>query len=254
MGLENSQASGRIQKSNPVGYLCEYAEVQLAVAPVRSAEEIAATISILGLPKNEVTPRIRDAITELMAEADSLRYLLRQTQAELAQLEQAAGTDPRRPIRNRRTFVRELSRQIGCSARYGTPASLIYFALEGFQDLNDRCGELAGAVVAQFAETLVGHVRVSDIVGRLGGNEFGVILLHAGQEAAHNKAGALAKMLAAAPVHWNKEDIRIGFTYGALELIPGTSAEDIMAQADDVMTTHKGGVQQSEPQESSPSG
>jgi hypothetical protein len=101
--------------------LREYARVQAAVAPVRSAEEVAATVSVLGIPETELTPRIRDAIMALMAEVEGLRRLLQQTQSELELLEQAANTDPLLPILNRRAFVRELSRQIEYSSRYRTP-------------------------------------------------------------------------------------------------------------------------------------
>ncbi len=254
MHIEKPQASRRTQKSNPVGYLREYACARVAVTPVGSAEEVAA-VSVLGIPEPELTPCIRDAIIALMAEVESLRRLLQQTQSELEQLEFAANTDPLLPILNRRAFVRELSRQIEHSARYKTPASLIYFDLDGFKDINDRDGHLAGdTVLAHFVETLVGHVRSSDIVGRLGEDEFGVILLHADQIVAHNKVCALAKTLAATPGNWKGEDIGIGFSYGALELIPGASAEDIMARADDAMYAHKGRLRQSEPQEPSPSG
>ncbi len=255
MRIEKSRAYGSTQKSSPVGYLREYARVQAAVAPVRSAEEVAATVSVLGIPETELTPRIRDAIMALMAEVEGLRRLLQQTQSELELREQAANTDPLLPILNRRAFVRELSRQIEYSSRYRTPASLIYFDLDGFKDINDRHGHRAGdMVLTHFVDTLVGHVRKSDIVGRLGGDEFGVILVHADQRAAHNKVCALADTLAAAPARWKNNAISIGFSYGALELMPGTNAEDIMARADDAMYAHKGRIRQTEPQEPSPSG
>ncbi len=254
MRVERPRASGHTRKSSPIGYLREYARVQAAVAPARSAEEVAATVSVLGIPETELTPRIRDAIMTLMAEVENLRRMLQQTQSELEQLERTANTDPLLPILNRRAFVRELSRQIEHSSRYNAPASLIYFDLDGFKDINDRHGHLAGdMVLTHFAETLVGHVRDSDIVGRLGGDEFGVILLHADQRVAHSKVCALADMLAAAPARWENNDISIGFSYGALELTPGASAEDIMARADNAMYAHKGRLRQTESQEPSPS-
>lgn len=255
MRIEKSRPSANTRASGPVGSVHEYARIQAAVAPVRSAEEVAATVSVLGIPESELTPRIRDAIMTLMAEVESLRRRLQQTQSELEQLERDANTDPLLPILNRRAFVRELSRQIEYSSRYKTPASLIYFDLDGFKDINDSYGHRAGdTVLAHFVETLISHVRNSDVVGRLGGDEFGVILLHANQTAAHDKVRALADTLMSTPPHYKGEPISVGFSYGALELIPGTSVEDIMARADDAMYAHKGRLRQTESCEPNSSG
>ena len=81
------------------------------------------------------------------------------------------------PLLNRRAFVRELTRYISFAGRYNTPASLIYFDLNHLKKTNDTLGHAAGdAVLAHFTEVLTAHVRDSDSVGRLGGDEFGVLL------------------------------------------------------------------------------
>ena len=127
------------------------------------------------------------------------------------------------PLLNRRAFKRELTRAIGLAARYGTPASLIYFDLDEFKRVNDAFGHPAGdAVLAHFAETLLAHVRDSDVVARLGGDEFGVILAHNDQEQAEAKAAALASNLFASPALWNGRQIDICFSWGVFELGPAT--------------------------------
>jgi diguanylate cyclase (GGDEF)-like protein len=82
-------------------------------------------------------------------------------------------------------------------------------------------------------------VRDSDSVGRLGGDEFGVLLSHANQDQALKKADALAEALRQNPVLWSGQEIAVSFAYGAFELKPGDNAEIAMARADEAMYAHK---------------
>ena len=144
------------------------------------------------------------------------------------------------PLLNRRAFVRELTRYIAFSGRYNTPASLIYFDLNQFKQINDNHGHAGGdAALKHFAETLLSHVRDTDCVGRLGGDEFGVLLTHAGQDQALKKADVLAEALHAAPTVWNGQEIPVSFSYGAFELKAGDNADLAMARADEAMYQQK---------------
>ena len=144
------------------------------------------------------------------------------------------------PLLNRRAFVRELTRHIAVTGRYKTPASLIYFDLNYLKKINDALGHAAGDVVlAHFADVLVQHVRDTDSVGRLGGDEFGVLLTHATHEQAVKKADALAETLRSSPVSFKGDPIPISFAYGAFELKPGDNADLAMARADEAMYAQK---------------
>ena len=204
------------------------------------AVDAVVPASVLGIPESEFTPRVRDAIMGLMGEVDNLRRELSQTRARLDEAEKTADQDQLLPLLNRRAFVRELTRYIAFSGRYNTPASLIYFDLNQFKQINDTKGHAAGdAVLRHFAETLLGHVRDSDCVGRLGGDEFGVLLTHATQAQALNKADVLANALRAAPPVWNGNPLPVSFSYGAFELKSGDNADLAMARADEAMYAQK---------------
>ena len=154
--------------------------------------------------------------------------------------EKDADQDHLLPLLNRRAFVRELTRSIGLAARYGTPSSLVYFDLDGFKQVNDTHGHAAGdAVLTHFSQTLLEHTRDSDIVGRIGGDEFGVILSHATQLVAHRKAAVLAETLAGDPAPWLDQTIPVAFSYGTFELVPGENADSAIARADEAMYAHK---------------
>ena len=216
-----------------------YARRVEAAGSVETVDAVAPA-SVLGIPESEFTPRVRDAIMGLMGEVDNLRRELSQTRARLDEAEKTADQDQLLPLLNRRAFVRELTRYIAFSGRYNTPASLIYFDLNQFKQINDTNGHAAGdAVLRHFAETLLGHVRDSDCVGRLGGDEFGVLLTHANQEQALSKADVLANALRAAPPVWNGNPLPVSFSYGAFELKSGDNADLAMARADEAMYAQK---------------
>jgi diguanylate cyclase (GGDEF)-like protein len=199
-----------------------------------------APASVLGIPEAEFTPRVRDAIMGLMSEVDGLRRELTQTRARLDEVEKTADQDQLLPLLNRRAFVRELTRYIAFSGRYNTPASLIYFDMNHLKKINDAHGHAAGdAALRHFAETLLSHVRDTDCVGRLGGDEFGVLLTHADQDQALKKADALADALRGAPTVWKGAEIPVSFSCGAFELKPGDNADLAMVRADEAMYAQK---------------
>jgi diguanylate cyclase (GGDEF)-like protein len=238
MKVERTERSAGARRAAATGY----ARAAEASAPVAAAEPVAAAASVLGIPEAEFTPRVRDAIMTLMSEVDGLRRELQQTRSRLEEVEHAADQDQLLPMLNRRAFVRELNRYINFASRYATPASLIYFDLDDFKSINDTYSHAAGdAVLSHFADTLLAHVRDSDVVGRLGGDEFGIILSHTDQAQAHKKAAALAATLKASPPLWRGKALQASFSYGAFELIGGDSADVAMARADEAMYAHKRG-------------
>ena len=208
-----------------------------AAATAHAAE---APASILGIPEAEFTPKVRDAIMGLMSEVDALRRELSQTRARLDEAEKTADRDQMLPLLNRRAFVRELARYIAFTGRYNTPASLIYFDLNHLKTTNDSLGHAAGdAVLTQFSQILLTHVRESDCVGRLGGDEFGILLSHATQDQASKKADALALAVQAQPAQWSGHSIPISFAHGTFELKPGDNADQALARADEAMYAQK---------------
>ena len=202
-----------------------------------------ATASVLGIPEIEFTPRVRDAAATLIGEVESLRRELEVARQGLEEAEKSANQDQLLPLLNRRAFVRELTRHISFSGRYGTPSSLIYFDLNNFKSVNDAHGHAGGdAVLRHLAGVLVANVRDSDAVGRLGGDEFGIVLSHADRAHAHKKADSLAEQLRKSPATWNGQPIPVSFAYGAFELSAGDSPEQAMARADEAMYAYKRGA------------
>lgn len=183
----------------------------------------------LGLSARDVSPAALAVIQRLSAERDEL-------QARLAAAEELADRDPLAPVFNRRAFLRELHRTMSEVERYKIPAAVIYVDLDGFKALNDRLGHSAGdAALHAVAERLVANVRESDVVGRMGGDEFAVVLMPADQAAAEARAGALAHAIEQDLHLPGAADARLRVSYGVREIGPEIDPESLIAQADAAM-------------------
>jgi len=208
-----------------------------------AARNIADTTSVLGIPDNELTPKVRSAIMRLMQEVEVLRTELEQSRQRIAHLEQLADQDALAPVANRRAFVRELSRIMAFAERYNAPSSLIYFDVNGLKPINDTYGHSAGdAALMHIADVLIENVRESDVVGRLGGDEFAVILSQADEATASEKARTLVERIEARPLDWNHEKIPVAVAYGIYTFRGGDSANEALAAADRAMYEHKMGI------------
>jgi len=208
-------------------------------APQRAAD----TASVLGIPANELTPKVQEAIARLMAEVDNMRQELDESRQRIEYLEQLADQDTLAPAANRRAFVRELTRNLSYSERYGTPSSVIYLDLNGLKQLNDTKGHAAGdAAILKVANLLAANIRESDVVGRLGGDEFGVMLSHADEQAARGKAEYPAKTIAEDPLEWEGEKIVLDVAFGVHTIRGGGDAGAALEAADKAMYANKTGT------------
>jgi diguanylate cyclase (GGDEF)-like protein len=182
----------------------------------------------------------RAAVMRLVAEVDALAAELEASHARIVELEARVDIDPLTEIRNRRGFARELARSLAYVKRYGTSAALIYIDLDDFKPVNDRHGHAAGdAVLKAVAASLVRHVRTSDIVARMGGDEFAVLLWNVRGAAAAAKAAALEAAVYATPVRWNDSTLVVSASTGMTALGALDTPEEVLARADAAMYARK---------------
>jgi diguanylate cyclase (GGDEF)-like protein len=202
----------------------------------------ADQIVLAGVPEGELTPRVREALVSLMQEVQSLREQLTWSQERINELERLADSDPLLDIYNRRAFVRELDRALGMIDRYAMRASLVFVDLNDLKKINDTLGHGAGdAALAHVAAALTANVRQTDAVGRLGGDEFGVLLAQADQQTAELKAAQLASAVSAKPVVWKDAPFTAHVSCGVIEIAKGATADEAMERADDAMYAVKSG-------------
>jgi len=194
----------------------------------------------LGIPASEMTPRVQQAVLGLLGMVDRLRRELDESRKRLDDLERLADEDTLLPIANRRAFMRELARMVGMAERYGTPGSIAYFDVNGFKPINDEFGHAAGdAALVHVARILVACVRSGDMVGRLGGDEFGVLLVQTEAGQARLKAEELAAEISAQPLLWQGKEIGLSTSWGVYCFNGLEDAAQVLDAADRAMYQNK---------------
>ncbi len=117
------------------------------------------------------------------------------------QLLSLADHDPLTGLRNRRLFEHDLRLQLGRCHRYGETAGLMVIDLDGFRALNARFGtSVADDALKSVARALTRRLRETDLIGRIGGDEFAVLLPHADEDGLAVVAEGLQRVIPACSV------------------------------------------------------
>lgn len=207
-----------------------------------AAREVSApdSAAFLGLTEADMTPKVMEALQTLMAEIDDLRSEVAMLKLRLNEAQLQADMDVLTPVLNRRAFLREMKRVSAFAQRYGSPASVVFFDLDDFKAVNDRFGHAAGdEALKAVAKRLLANVRESDVVGRMGGDEFAVLLAQADKETALAKAQSLADAIRDTPVQFGEWSAPLHVSYGVREIAPGADPEEALAEADAAMFVRK---------------
>jgi diguanylate cyclase (GGDEF)-like protein len=162
----------------------------------------------------------------------SARRVRRQA-GQFAAVTAAAMTDSLTGVLNRRGFTEAVERELARARRYGRPFVLAYVDVRGLKRVNDTEGHLAGdALLTDAAHLLRDCARAEDVVGRIGGDEFGLLL---NEQNPHGAQTVIERIRAQVPAraraatvrgHW---DLTIG-TAGYPQ--DGTTINDLLATAD----------------------
>lgn len=144
-----------------------------------------------------------------------------QLQAANTALERLSRLDGLTGLYNRMTFVEMSRRELGRAQRSGSPTVILLMDLDHFKQVNDHWGHPAGdAVLRHIATELQNTVRNSDLVGRLGGEEFMVLLPDTTVADGLALAEKLRQHLQDSPVPWNGATITTTVSIG----VAGTGA------------------------------
>jgi diguanylate cyclase (GGDEF)-like protein len=162
----------------------------------------------------------------------------------IEELERLVDSDTLTPLPNRRRFVREVERVVQHGRRYGTPASWVMFIdLDGLKQINDSHGHIAGdAALIHVADILRAMVRTTDVVARIGGDEYGLLLEQIDAEAAYDKAQRLIEAVAGQPMILAGKRVCLSISIGLAELSADDDAETLIARADSAMYARRAQV------------
>jgi diguanylate cyclase (GGDEF)-like protein len=166
--------------------------------------------------------------------AEALADVQRTLIANKLELEQLAHTDALTGLANRRQFIASAEAALSRHERYGYPTSMIMFDLDHFKQINDRYGHEGGdAVLKSIGTGLSSKVRRVDLLARIGGEEFAVLLPEQGQAVANMSAQRLRAAIEAMEVETSSRDvIRFTASFGIAQHAKGESLEEFMHRAD----------------------
>jgi diguanylate cyclase (GGDEF)-like protein len=147
-------------------------------------------------------------------------------------------------VHNKRAFETALDREVSRAHRYQRPLSLVLFDIDHFKRVNDECGHLAGdAVLRQLAALVTANVRREDIVARVGGEEFALLLPELSIEQAKLTAEKLRALVARTRCHFEEQQIAITSSFGVAQLVahPPMEPMELYRQADQSLYAAKRG-------------
>ena len=212
------------------------AKPRTGLKPVRAPQRRVAEAERVEAP----TRPARALGVELVAEVARLEQELATARAQVAALAAFAQIDPLTDILNRRGLERELKRSLAHVKRYGVSAALIYLDLDGFKRVNDRHGHAAGdAVLKAVAMVLDCHSRESDVVARVGGDEFVLLLWNCSEADAQAKAQAIEAAIARMTPSHAGAALQVGASCGVAVLLPLDRPQDLLDRADRAMYARK---------------
>lgn len=164
----------------------------------------------------------------------ALVLLLGALKDRLVNEQQAARTDPLTAVANRRSFEEMAGVELERARRTGGPLTVAYLDVDDFKRVNDQQGHARGdALLATLAATLRGATRAVDAVGRLGGDEFGLLLVDTDGPTAESLLHRLRNTLDGA---MGENGWDVTFSIGAATyLAPARSVDEMMVRADQLM-------------------
>lgn len=177
---------------------------------------------------------------ELVAEIGRLTAQVASLKERVEKLDQLAHEDALIAMPNRRGFLRELERLIARVDRYGDEAAMLFVDLDGLKGINDSFGHRAGdEALIRVASLLAQGIRRSDLVARIGGDEFGILLENADHDRAQETAARLGDLISKCEFLHEGNEHPLSVAIGVAMIGSGDSAEEVIARADEEMYRRK---------------
>ena len=158
------------------------------------------------------------------------------TQARLmaAEMTYQATHDTLTNLVNRREFERRIEQALDSGKKLNAQHTMLYLDLDQFKIVNDTCGHIAGdELLRQLTTVMQEKLRQSDTLGRLGGDEFGVLLENCATEQAKRVADQLLQAISDFHFVWQDKTFPIGVSIGLITFSKGgVTLVDILRMAD----------------------
>jgi diguanylate cyclase (GGDEF)-like protein len=171
---------------------------------------------------------------------DALERENLELKAHIAELERLVVGDTLTPLFNRRHFMAELDRWCWRVHRYGGNNALMFIDVDNLKAVNDAYGHQTGdAMLVEIANGLLASVRKSDLVARIGGDEFGILLDNIPHAELEGKAERLVKAISKLTITHNGKTLNPGISAGYCIIESGVKAVELLQRADRSMYAAK---------------
>lgn len=201
-------------------------------------EETAVQVMKLGAQDYLIKGRVTgDALLSSIRNAIEKVELLRQIEEQRQELLRLACTDDLTGLNNRRFFLSRLKEETTRTFRYNTPLSLLLMDVDHFKEINDRFGHPTGDVVLmRVARCIVQCLRNSDVAGRYGGEEFGVLLTNTDSAGAAAMAERLRTTIQEEEFHAAGEQFQITCSIGVAQFqVHAQNWDELLSVADQAL-------------------
>ena len=185
-------------------------------------------------------PVVRD--DEIGHLTNAFNRLLSRLVDHQAELKRLVGHDNLTGLPNRKLLAERLRQTLIHAERRAAPVAVLYLDLDGFKQLNDTLGHEAGdQALREVARRLLGLVRQTDTVARIGGDEFVLLAMDFDEPAEHAVRGLAARCIAAVaePLRLSEVDTVLGASIGIAVTLGGATPEQLLAAADKAMYAAK---------------
>jgi diguanylate cyclase (GGDEF)-like protein len=157
------------------------------------------------------------------------------------ELSRLAATDSLTGLPNRRFFIETANREVERVRRFGTSTSVVMIDLDFFKSVNDTYGHAMGdQTLCSFAQTCKRSLRPTDLLARLGGEEFAVLLPGADAEGGMGVAEMLRRSVAETKIEGSEGSISVTSSSGVTKILRSDqSIDDALRRADSALYTAK---------------
>ena len=136
-------------------------------------------------------------------------------------------------LANRRAFEARLRRALGTATAHGSQHTLLCFDLDRFKAVNDRAGHFAGdELLRQLAAMMRRNLRDEDMLARMGGDEFALLLEDVAPDHAAHVAEKIRSEIEGFQFRWQGQGFRIGASIGQVNFSAGASLNEVLVRAD----------------------
>jgi diguanylate cyclase len=186
-----------------------------------------------GLLAGGMTPEIQTAFDNLARQIEPLRAEVDRARGREAHFKELAEKHSFLPVASRREFLRELAHLLNNMQHLTPLPNLMVLHVLNADDVRLRFGRHAlDGLLVHVCEAVRERLHPTDVLGSLGGNDFGIILLAGDQERAGAKVAELTEALAAQPFFWRGGTVPVAVAAGVAAITPASTADAAVEAAD----------------------